>query len=520
MVRIKRLPRYAEIELQRLCAQAGALCHSVDEDESGWDRFIEFPEKNFSGPADMRPPREVAYVQVKSAQSRGLSCRVKLTNALRAAQSPQPWFIILVTSGIEDQPPRVFAVHVWGDLIRRTLEAARRTENERKPLHRHFLTIKFRSEDEKNGKLVNWMQEAIEAIGSEYSLKKRTINKKIGYEKGCGIGEFTLSADSEEEIIKNFIGLGDGLRIDNFTLTPSRFGLKAPVPEISISSGTIHITPEPRGKIEIRLRLKDNLHIISLQGDVYGTKIPYISENNEYIRFSAEFLEIILHPNGSINVTFNFDLTKKHRLDKFDKFSTIAQYISNDSIELQIWADRGRIMRGQISLEHSDKGSLYDWSKLFLIIRLLRSIAGNMNPDICLRDICRARGLQTLSDIANAKSFGLEFMPAAEMEEDRFTVISYWFHFNINEYTFFAISVRYVKDDIFLDDGRRRVIAGEERIIESYILKNSSDIEQQMMENDYLRHNEQLSQSGELLPLGELLEFLESQAKPPSEAAR
>ena len=59
---IKRLPRYAETELQRLCAKAGALCHAVDEDESGWDRLIEFPEKEFPGPADTRPPRAVAYV--------------------------------------------------------------------------------------------------------------------------------------------------------------------------------------------------------------------------------------------------------------------------------------------------------------------------------------------------------------------------------------------------------------------------------------------------------------------------
>lgn len=51
---IKRLPRYAELKLQSLCAEAGALCHGVDEDESGWDCLIEFPEKDFPGPADAR----------------------------------------------------------------------------------------------------------------------------------------------------------------------------------------------------------------------------------------------------------------------------------------------------------------------------------------------------------------------------------------------------------------------------------------------------------------------------------
>src|SRR4051794_2524556 len=113
---IRRLPRYAETELQRLCAKAGALCHAVDEDESGWDRLIEFPEKDFPGPADTRPPRLVAYGQVKSVEKGSLTCRVKLSNALRAAQSPQPWFIVLVTGETHRHPSRVFAVHVWDDL--------------------------------------------------------------------------------------------------------------------------------------------------------------------------------------------------------------------------------------------------------------------------------------------------------------------------------------------------------------------------------------------------------------------
>src|SRR5687767_403186 len=105
---IKRLPRYAELKLQSLSAETGALCHGVDEDESGWDCLIEFPEKDFAGPADARPPRAVAYAQVKSLAKRSLSCRVKLSNALRAAQSPQPWFVVLVTAARCKKSPRVY----------------------------------------------------------------------------------------------------------------------------------------------------------------------------------------------------------------------------------------------------------------------------------------------------------------------------------------------------------------------------------------------------------------------------
>jgi hypothetical protein len=240
---IERLPRYAETELQRLCAKAGALCHSVDEDESGWDRLVEFPEKELLGPADTRPPRAVAYVQVKSVEKGALTCRVKLTNALRAAQSPQPWFIMLVTGEMREQPSRIYAVHVWEELIRRTLKAVRRAHNEGRSLNKSSLTIRFSQGDEKGDGLVQWMQDAIDAVSPDYEAAKRAINRTAGYEDGYGDAALTIEADNEEEILKNLLGLGKGLRINKFTFTQSRFGIQSPQPQFDFSSGVAHITP-------------------------------------------------------------------------------------------------------------------------------------------------------------------------------------------------------------------------------------------------------------------------------------
>src|SRR5262245_15394619 len=90
----KRFWRVVETMLPPLCAKADAFCHEVQEDETGWDYMIEFPLKPYAGPADMRPPPSCAYVQVKSTtQEDNMVCSVKLSNALRAAESPYPWFI-------------------------------------------------------------------------------------------------------------------------------------------------------------------------------------------------------------------------------------------------------------------------------------------------------------------------------------------------------------------------------------------------------------------------------------------
>ena len=205
IVMIKRLPRYAEIELQRLCAKAGALCHAVDEDESGWDRLIEFPEKDFLGPVDMRPPRATAYAQVKSVENGLPACRLKLSNALRAAQSPQPWFIILVTGETHKQPSRVFAVHVWDDLIRRTLEAARRAHNETRPLHKCWLTIRFQREDEKGEGLVQWMQEAIIAGGPVYRRRSALLTRPAAMRMVTDVLLTISKPTTKREILRNFL---------------------------------------------------------------------------------------------------------------------------------------------------------------------------------------------------------------------------------------------------------------------------------------------------------------------------
>jgi hypothetical protein len=340
---IERLPRYAEIELQRLCAKAGALCHSVDEDESGWDRLIEFREKEFSGPPDTRPPRAVAYVQVKSVE-KGLTCRVKLTNALRAAQSPQPWFIVLVTG--ETQPPRVYAVHVWEELIRRTLKAVRRAHSGKRPLNKSSLTIRFRRCDEKGDSLVQWMQDAIDTLSPEYETAKRAINRTAGYEDGYGAAVLTIEANNEEEILKNFLGLGDGLRINKFTFTPSRFGISSPQPQLDFSSGVAHIKPEPAGEVEIRLREPASFRVIVLHGHAYVTGLPEVPDDQKTYRFSAGFLEMLWGPSTS-SFTAHLDRDQKHALATLENYVALNEWCAQGPVDLQVWFKERRAIGGK-----------------------------------------------------------------------------------------------------------------------------------------------------------------------------
>ena len=118
---IKRLARYAETSFASLCALGGALCHESQEDENGWDYHVELPEDESIGPADTAPPGKHAYIQVKSTRNARLSCSVKLSNALKAARSRDPWFVVLMVDAAPQ--PKIYAVHIWTETMKDWLKA-------------------------------------------------------------------------------------------------------------------------------------------------------------------------------------------------------------------------------------------------------------------------------------------------------------------------------------------------------------------------------------------------------------
>ncbi|MBY6264209.1 hypothetical protein EI613_20130 [Azospirillum sp. 412522] len=503
---IKRLPRYAEIELQRLCAKAGALCHAVDEDESGWDRLIEFPEKVFLGPADMRPPRAVAYAQVKSVENGAPVCRVKLSNALRAAQSPQPWFIVLVTGETHNQPSKVFAVHVWDDLICRTLEAVRRAHNDRRSLHKCSLTIRFRSEDEVGERLVQWMQEAIDAVQPAYESSKRFINTTAGYEDGYGTGLLTVEGEDEEEILNNFLGLGTGLRVNNFTFTPSRFGIPLSSPEIDISEGVVYIEPHPKGDIEIRLRSTASARTIVQQGHAYGIGLPGIPDHQKRIRFSAGFVEVLCALDGHAEFTAHLNSREKHKLTTLEDYAALNEWLKAGPVNLQVWTNGKRVIASTLNNRTDNTG--IDWPNFSSALRLLRLIAGNQDPEISLHDLCLASGLGTFSNVADSRSLRLEFDPLAFMPTRPATAILFWLCFDIGEYSFYAMADWPVIEDVMINNKKRRVTASKGQIVESYVLRNPSEEERGMMERDYRYYCDNIAKGGVPLEMGNLYEFI------------
>lgn len=512
---IKRLPRNAELKLQSLCAEGDALCHRVDEDESGWDFLVELPAKTYSGPADMGPPRTSAYVQVKSAERERLTCRVTLSNALRAAKSSQPWFMVLVAQTADGQSTRLYAVHFWEGLIRRTLEAARRADNEGRALNKSTITVQFSADDEKGVELVEWMQATIDGVKPRYEEAKRALNESAGFEDGRGEGLITIEADSEEEILRNFLGLGDGLPLSRFTFTPSRFGIASPSPLINATSGRFKVMPEPVGDIEVRIRGSLSSEVIVMSGKVYRANLPGLSGAQKRVRFSAGFIDVLWGPEAGSEFRAHLPPGEKFDLATIEKFVTLNEWLASGPIDIQIWFQGKRAVGGVLSQIEAASG--LDWRTLRTAVGFLRTIAGAEGQErvkISLHELSAASGLKTFTQIFDAPSFRAAFNPTEDMPA-QFTAMVYWFSVDVGAYTFYALAEGKVAEDVLVD-GQRRVTTRQRRLVEGYVLTNPTDTERGMMAADYERHVARMDDNEEVLGFGNLRDHL----GPPTDAKR
>jgi hypothetical protein len=506
---IKRVPRFAELRFAELCAGEGALCHHSEEDEGGWDYFVEFPAQPLAAPADTHPARKSAFVQVKSTRQHRLTCRLKLSNALRAAQEQRPWFVVLIIADAKNKPPRVYAVHVWEDLIRQTLLAVRRAANDKAALNRRSLTIRFDPADERGAQLLSWMHDEIAKFDSDYEQRKKRIFETIGYEDGYGLAEIILNDVTFDDFLQNLLGLESGMPLKSFKFTRSRFGVLSTESEIDESSGIIYITPSPAGACEIRLRDSRSSASIVLPGQIYYPGIPGMSFQRSRFRFSTELLEIVWSPSGKAECYVKFFPNETRDLLLIEELSTLMMWSVGGSIDMQIWSDNKRIVGGTLTLdqEHGD----FDWAEFATIMRLLRLIAGSMeHRQIQLRfaDLCGAqRHLVAFQRLVEAPSLRLEFEPLPGAPP-RFSSLLYYFYVDVCHRTFYAVVERPISEDISLD-GRRRVTCGLPQTVEAYVLKNATENQRKTMADDYQRHLQRREETGTPLGFGDIHAFLE-----------
>jgi hypothetical protein len=503
---IKKLPKWAELSIASACAAGGAVAHRPDEDENGWDYLIEFEPEKHPGPADTHPPIKSAYVQVKSTTKRKLTSRIKLSNALKAAQAQQPWFVVLVIA-IPNKPVETYAIHLWDKFMARALRNVRVAENEGWPLHSRTLSIRFDASDRHDDDLISWMQNIIGLYGSEYEQKKRKIFQSVGYEDSSGVGKTTIISSNFEDLVNNFLGLGDGLEISKFSFTPSRFGLVSRLPELDFTgSGKLVVTPNPIDACEMRLRALDASYV--LKGDVYTLGMPLLAEKDRRVRFSAEFVELVVSPGVEVK-TFNasIDPEKTNTLYVLEAFAALNAWCQKGiKPTLQVWARGARVIFGEMALSRNKP--TIDWDAFVLALRVLRELAVGQEDTvkISLREaLVDSRRLAVFTQAIKGPSFKLSVPLGSETQAEIDSLLFYSFA-QVGAFLFYALCDSPLKNQIETDKGRE-IFFGPARIIDSYIITDPTPQQREQMKSDYEHHLRRLDKTGKPGGLGEILEF-------------
>jgi hypothetical protein len=514
---IRRLPKWAENEFANQFVAAGGFAHPpLDQDYHGWDRLLEFPPENHPGPADTHPPPKSAYAQVKSTTRNRLTCRLKLSNALKAAQSMQPWFLILMVVDSKTSRVATYAVHLWENFIRNALKRVRMAENTGEPLNRRSLTITFSEADRHDCDLVAWMQNCIAEHEPDYQKKKQELYKSVGYEDGDRVGTVSISASSFEEMANNLLGLGDGLRLSKFTVTPWRFGVMSPKPEVDYSGeGKLVITPNPVDTCEVRLRANDTSY--SLKGQVFALGQPFLRQEDARFRFSAEFFELVIDRAMTMkNFITRFEPDTKYKLRTLEAFASLVTWGQKSiPIDVQIWTNGRRLAFGTMSLKFQT--NKVDWERLAVSLRNLRglSVGNEDNFKLSLHDVLKAgQRLVVLAETAYAPSMRLEVDNEGSPAEID-SLIFYSFA-DVGDYLLYALCECELTEDVLLET-RRRLTFGPTKRIDSYVFENPTAQQKEQMEKDFRRYLENREKQTHPIGIGDVLTF--SQGQQHSEAA-
>ncbi|WFU04503.1 hypothetical protein QA648_27360 (plasmid) [Rhizobium sp. CB3171] len=475
-----RIGRSGEHSFGQLCADAGVLCQDVTEDESGWDHLVEFPTRESNGPADAQEVARHAYVQTKATGGRTAKTQIILSNALKAAQHKSPWFVVLFhapANGLR----RIYAIHIWKALMTESLRSVRQAESIGRPLNHSKMTMTFCMADDHTNDLLEWMEETVAAIGDDYSAQKVRLYKSLGFEHGTGTGTITFSEHTEEEIVRAFLGLDNGLKVDALSFTPSRFGIPASQPLITTSRGTVQFEPIAQEIVELRFRDSNGSPPVIMSAEVYSSGLARYAECLGRLRFAAPFFDILWSPQTGMQFTAKIDPEKAAPISEIENYAICRTWMAKGDLDVQIWARGSKILAG--AFEEKIENPRY-WEKLAKICGELTRIS-NSNFQVALQEVLgRKSDIEVFCDTIKCESLTCAF-GQLEGVTPLIEEVIYYATVSLASFVFYSLVKRPVISITTADD-QLTVVLGSPVELDCHMVR-THDVDTRQWEADYDR---------------------------------
>lgn len=475
----QRSGRSAQDEFKLLCSQGDITCNPSLEDDHGWDFIIEImaPESD-NLPADkVSAPRQV-LVQVKSTNSKLAKTRIKLSNALKFAQTYLPCFVVLFQYK-KGKRQHIYACHFWKTLMKRSLKRGRIASVEGKPINQSMVSISFTDEDDHSSDLIEWMTDTVNAFPIEYGKEKRELADNLGYESQSYRGELSIGPlEGIEEFVDHQLGLIESLPVQRIKLVDSRFGIDAPTPIYEGTSGQISLRPNDSKEWTLVLQASDN-EPIALPATVRSPAIPGLPLDKFKILIETwMFKATIMHP-GAMKSSSNIGSLFNRKLP-IARLNELARLLSwkSDSISVKAVEDGLPLftLHGNINSD-TDKRLFLKLANITKELLDIQSRAGVSNVEISLSDLQNSlRILSVFHEILTAKGMKLKLELVSEWkDEDSISQILGYLDVEVGGYTLMVIfdapvSMQHVPGNII------DLICGQRMLRDCFVGKDAGSV--------------------------------------------
>lgn len=397
--RLKRnVGRLGEGFFEQLCDDTPGVARNRSlVDERGWDFLVEFPtEPSSLVPLDMQSPPFSAFVQVKSTETRSLSCRLKLSNALRFTLRPEPCFVVLFAydpGGRE--PKKAYLRHFWSPLIEQAVEAVRKAQDQgHTDLHTIRMSVTFdKSHEVAFDELVGQIKEQITGIKGGYAREKSKLAHFSGHDSG--LGPFGLEFDenvTDDDLVDLALGLRSSVPLKRMAPHSKRFGVTLPLHSFEFGPGELSLEVKPAAVATLVLSVPD-ADDIALAVEVFTpSAIPWIPSDKIRYRIKNAFIDFIFSPQTMETGSVSIDLTADRALPMQDLEGCLKLVTSwrGRKVGTQVWFLDRMLMWGTIQTPAaSDEEKINGWSAHLRFLRhfIREAPRSGSNVELCLQQL-------------------------------------------------------------------------------------------------------------------------------------
>ncbi|NWO07558.1 MAG: hypothetical protein HLX50_18245, partial [Alteromonadaceae bacterium] len=235
MLSNKSVGNIGEGEFKKWCDQAGLIANkSLEDDSSGWDYFVDFPEGLKVDPGLAHKSEIRLKVQIKTTRG-GVSSNnnaITLSNLRKLVSDPLPAFVVFIELDEDNEASKVVVVHIGDFYIRSVLKriVENYSRNSELKLNESTMNVDFKKgrklKKPYSKSLKYYLEESVGESFSGYIEEKKRLLENVGFEDGCGVVSFEIAGrENLRRLVDVSMGSEPETTLEQLSIRRQRFGI-------------------------------------------------------------------------------------------------------------------------------------------------------------------------------------------------------------------------------------------------------------------------------------------------------